>query len=114
MQETGWNIHHRLKKTQSGGDELKNLLLLPLNCHRQLHVKLSLNKRALKGLSGMLGNPHVPSLGGGIAAMLCLYPTPQFGGVLAWTSGNPSRTEKLLSLQPVEEIWGSDAASAKC
>ncbi|EDR9399078.1 translesion error-prone DNA polymerase V subunit UmuC [Salmonella enterica subsp. enterica] len=31
---------------------------------------------------------------------------PQFGGVLALTSGNPRRTEKLLSLQPVEEIWG--------
>lgn len=31
---------------------------------------------------------------------------PQFGGVLALTPGNPKRTEKLLSLQPVEEIWG--------
>ena len=31
---------------------------------------------------------------------------PQFGGVLALTRGNPRRTEKLLSLQPVEEIWG--------
>ncbi|MGU3416387.1 translesion error-prone DNA polymerase V subunit UmuC [Enterobacter bugandensis] len=30
----------------------------------------------------------------------------QFGGVLALTSGNLKRTEKLLSLQPVEEIWG--------
>ncbi|PVM52564.1 Y-family DNA polymerase [Salmonella enterica] len=31
---------------------------------------------------------------------------PQFGGVLALTTGNPRRTEKLLSLQLVEEIWG--------
>ncbi|EAO9608600.1 translesion error-prone DNA polymerase V subunit UmuC [Salmonella enterica] len=31
---------------------------------------------------------------------------PQFGGVLALTTGNSRRTEKLLSLQPVEEIWG--------
>lgn len=31
---------------------------------------------------------------------------PQFGGVLALTTGNLRRTEKLLSLQPVEEIWG--------
>ncbi|HEM8811511.1 TPA: translesion error-prone DNA polymerase V subunit UmuC, partial [Klebsiella pneumoniae] len=31
---------------------------------------------------------------------------PQFGGVLALTPDNPRRTEKLLSLQPVEEIWG--------
>ncbi|HGG6551936.1 TPA: Y-family DNA polymerase [Salmonella enterica subsp. enterica serovar Muenchen] len=30
----------------------------------------------------------------------------QFEGVLALTSGNPKRTEKLLSLQPVDEIWG--------
>ncbi|EPS4527360.1 Y-family DNA polymerase [Citrobacter koseri] len=31
---------------------------------------------------------------------------PQFGGVLALTSVNPKRTEKRLSMQPVEEIWG--------
>ncbi|ECA1526614.1 translesion error-prone DNA polymerase V subunit UmuC [Salmonella enterica subsp. enterica serovar Typhimurium] len=31
---------------------------------------------------------------------------PQFGGVLALTLHNQKRTEKLLSLQPVEEIWG--------
>ncbi len=31
---------------------------------------------------------------------------PQFGGVLALTADNPGRTEKLLSRQPVEEVWG--------
>lgn len=31
---------------------------------------------------------------------------PQFRGVLALTQGNHQRTEKMLSLQPVEEIWG--------
>lgn len=31
---------------------------------------------------------------------------PQFRGVLALTAGNPARTEKLLSRQPVEEVWG--------
>lgn len=31
---------------------------------------------------------------------------PQFRGVLALTADNPARTEKLLSLQPVEEVWG--------
>lgn len=31
---------------------------------------------------------------------------PQFEGVLALTSNNPKRTETLLSMQPVEEIWG--------
>ncbi len=30
----------------------------------------------------------------------------QFRGVLALTRENPQRTRKLLSLQPVEEIWG--------
>ena len=30
----------------------------------------------------------------------------QFGGVLALTTGNPKRTDNLLSLQPVDEIWG--------
>ncbi len=30
----------------------------------------------------------------------------QFGGMLALTLHNQKRTEKLLSLQPVEEIWG--------
>ncbi|ENF1950578.1 Y-family DNA polymerase [Salmonella enterica subsp. enterica] len=37
----------------------------------------------------------------------------QFGGVLALTSGNPMRTEKLLSLQPVGEIWGVGSRIAK-
>lgn len=37
----------------------------------------------------------------------------QFGGVLALTAGNPGRTEKLLSLQPVEEIWGVGRRIAK-
>ena len=38
---------------------------------------------------------------------------PQFGGVLALTPGNPRRTEKLLSLQPVEEVWGVGRRIAK-
>ncbi|EMD2586937.1 TPA: HNH endonuclease signature motif containing protein [Salmonella enterica subsp. enterica serovar Newport] len=37
-QETGWNIHHKIKTTVGGGDELINLLLLHPNCHRQLHA----------------------------------------------------------------------------
>ncbi|MBK0079696.1 translesion error-prone DNA polymerase V subunit UmuC [Kosakonia sp. S58] len=31
---------------------------------------------------------------------------PAFRGVLALTPGNPARTEKLLALQPVQELWG--------
>lgn len=38
---------------------------------------------------------------------------PQFAGVLALTRQNPSRTEKLLSMQPVEEIWGVGRRIAK-
>lgn len=37
----------------------------------------------------------------------------QFGGVLALTSQNQKRTEKLLSLQPVEEIWGVGRSLSK-
>jgi len=38
---------------------------------------------------------------------------PQFGGVLALTTANTRRTEKLLSLQPVEELWGVGRRIAK-
>lgn len=38
---------------------------------------------------------------------------PQFRGVLALTPDNPRRTTKLLSLQPVEEIWGVGNRIAK-
>ncbi|NCH73582.1 translesion error-prone DNA polymerase V subunit UmuC [Cronobacter dublinensis] len=38
---------------------------------------------------------------------------PQFRGVLALTPGNRRRTEKLLSLQPVEELWGVGRRIAK-
>ncbi|WP_130100438.1 Y-family DNA polymerase [Siccibacter turicensis] len=38
---------------------------------------------------------------------------PQFRGVLALTRDNPARTEKLLSLQPVEEVWGVGRRIAK-
>jgi len=38
---------------------------------------------------------------------------PQFKGVLALTPDNNRRTEKLLSLQPVEEIWGVGRRIAK-
>ena len=38
---------------------------------------------------------------------------PQFRGVLALSPDNPRRTAKLLSLQPVEEIWGVGNRIAK-
>lgn len=38
---------------------------------------------------------------------------PQFGGVLALTPASTRRIEKLLSLQPVEELWGVGRRIAK-
>lgn len=38
---------------------------------------------------------------------------PQFRGVLALTADNSRRTEKLLSLQPVEEVWGVGSRTSK-
>lgn len=38
---------------------------------------------------------------------------PQFGGVLALTPGNRIRIDKLLSLQPVQELWGVGGRIAK-
>jgi RNA-directed DNA polymerase len=32
-----WQVHHRVKRSEGGGDELDNLELLHANCHRQLH-----------------------------------------------------------------------------
>lgn len=38
---------------------------------------------------------------------------PAFRGVLALTPGNPARTAKMLSLQPVQEIWGVGSRIAR-
>ncbi|WP_227648375.1 HNH endonuclease signature motif containing protein, partial [Klebsiella pneumoniae] len=34
--QTGWNIHHRIRKVMGGSDELTNLEWVHPNCHRQL------------------------------------------------------------------------------
>jgi RNA-directed DNA polymerase len=36
--ETGWHLHHIIKRSQHGSDKLSNLILLHPNCHRQHHV----------------------------------------------------------------------------
>jgi RNA-directed DNA polymerase len=36
--ETGWNLHHIIKRSERGSDKLTNLVLLHPNCHRQHHV----------------------------------------------------------------------------
>ena len=37
--ETGWHLHHIIKRSQRGSDKLTNLVLLHPNCHMQHHVK---------------------------------------------------------------------------
>jgi len=63
----------------------------------------------------------------GLTVGCCLAPTktlaksaqwaskewPQFRGVLALTPDNPGRIEKMLSRQPVEELWGVDSRIGK-
>jgi len=36
-EDTGWNVHHILPKSEGGGDNLSNLMMLHPNCHRALH-----------------------------------------------------------------------------
>lgn len=45
--ETGWHLHHIVRRADGGGDESSNLTLLHINCHRQVHSqKLSVQKPA--------------------------------------------------------------------
>ena len=37
--ETGWNIHHLVKRTEGGKQTKENLVLLHPNCHRQVHSR---------------------------------------------------------------------------
>jgi RNA-directed DNA polymerase len=36
-EETGWNIHHVTPKSEGGGDNISNLVMMHPNCHRQHH-----------------------------------------------------------------------------
>jgi len=36
-EETGWNLHHIVRRVDGGTEVLSNLQLLPPDCHRQLH-----------------------------------------------------------------------------
>ena len=38
-EETGWNVHHIIPKSEGGGDNISNLQILHPNCHRQHHAK---------------------------------------------------------------------------
>lgn len=37
--DTGWHLHHVVKRSEGGSDKLTNLVLLHPNCHTQLHSK---------------------------------------------------------------------------
>jgi RNA-directed DNA polymerase len=37
-QDTGWHLHHVVKRSRGGSDKLTNLVLLHPNCHTQLHA----------------------------------------------------------------------------
>jgi RNA-directed DNA polymerase len=36
-EEEEWHVHHRVRRTEGGGDDLDNLELFHANCHRQRH-----------------------------------------------------------------------------
>ncbi len=37
--DTGWHLHHVVKRSEGGSDKLTNLVLLHPNCHTQLHSR---------------------------------------------------------------------------
>ncbi|MBX9849664.1 MAG: HNH endonuclease, partial [Rhodocyclaceae bacterium] len=37
--DTGWHLHHIIKRSERGSDKLTNLVLLHPNCHRQHHAR---------------------------------------------------------------------------
>jgi RNA-directed DNA polymerase len=41
-----WQVHHRVRRVDGGGDELDNLELLHANCHRQLHSQEEVGKES--------------------------------------------------------------------
>ncbi len=82
--ETGWHSHHIVGRSKGGSDRAENRVLLPPNCHRQIHSrgiyvgKPRLDRRGVsRGLSRMKGNLHVRFLGSGGAAMCPRYPAPR-------------------------------------
>ncbi|WP_268987170.1 HNH endonuclease signature motif containing protein [Pseudothauera lacus] len=35
--DTGWHLHHVIKRSERGTDRISNLILMHPNCHAQLH-----------------------------------------------------------------------------
>ncbi|MCG3734553.1 HNH endonuclease signature motif containing protein, partial [Vibrio cincinnatiensis] len=36
--EDEWDIHHIIRRVDGGSDDSSNLMMLHVNCHRQIHV----------------------------------------------------------------------------
>lgn len=36
-QETGWHLHHKIRKVDGGSDATTNLAMIHINCHRKVH-----------------------------------------------------------------------------
>ncbi|KSJ25516.1 HNH endonuclease, partial [Pseudomonas aeruginosa] len=37
-QETGWHVHHIIRRVDGGKDGNTNLIMVHPNCHNQIHV----------------------------------------------------------------------------
>lgn len=74
---------------------------------------LQLRRHILSGTGLTIGVGMGPSKTLAKSAQWASKEWPQFKGVLALTPANPQRTAKLLSLQPVQELWGVGSRIAK-
>lgn len=72
-----------------------------------------LRAHVLKGTGLTIGVGMGPGKVLAKAAQWASKEWPQFKGVLALSPGNPRRTEKLLSLMPVQEVWGCGSRISK-
>ncbi|HFE3442936.1 TPA: translesion error-prone DNA polymerase V subunit UmuC [Klebsiella aerogenes] len=72
-----------------------------------------LRENVRRGTGLTIGVGLAPSMTLAKGAQWASKEWPAFGGVLALTRENPKRIEKLLSLQPVEEVWGVGSRISK-
>lgn len=82
-------------------------------CTRFEDFGLQLREHVLNSTGLTIGVGMGPSKTLAKSAQWASKEWPQFGGVLVLTPGNQLRTEKLLSRQPVEEVWGVGRQIAK-
>jgi RNA-directed DNA polymerase len=79
--ESGWHVHHIVRRVDGGSNRSGNLVMVHPNCHHQIHslglkvVKPAPLTGALKGLSRMRGNSHVRFSGEDVTVTSGSYPT---------------------------------------